>query len=185
MSKPEISAEHLSQSIFFKTLRLTWVQEMLREWTSPYAVPLPLFCHNTCLKSTRLWTLLSAIQQCLFQERWLDLTTWHGVRHCFPGSVTSYKKGSLLLLFFLHIHLNLRPPLWSSDQSSWLLIQRSGFDSLRYQIFWEIVGLEKDPLSLVTTIEELLERKISDSGRENRKYGRRDPSRWPRGTLYQ
>jgi hypothetical protein len=43
------------------------------------------------------------------------------------------------------------PPLWSSGQSSWLQIQRSGFYSLRYQIFWE-VGLEMDPLNLVSTI---------------------------------
>jgi hypothetical protein len=28
----------------------------------------------------------------------------------------------------------MEPPLWSSDQSSWLQIQRSGFDSWRYQI---------------------------------------------------
>jgi hypothetical protein len=28
-----------------------------------------------------------------------------------------------------------RPPLWSSDLSSWLHIQRSGFYSRRYQIF--------------------------------------------------
>jgi hypothetical protein len=27
-----------------------------------------------------------------------------------------------------------RPPLWSSGQSSWLQIQRSGFDSRRYRI---------------------------------------------------
>jgi hypothetical protein len=46
------------------------------------------------------------------------------------------------------------------------------------------VGLERSPLSLVSTIEELLERKSSGSGLENREYGRRDPSRWPRGTLY-
>jgi hypothetical protein len=40
------------------------------------------------------------------------------------------------------------PPLWSSAQSSWLQIQGSGFDSRRYQIFWEVVGLERGPLSL-------------------------------------
>jgi hypothetical protein len=40
------------------------------------------------------------------------------------------------------------------------------------------------PLSLVSTIEELLGRKHSGSGLENREYGRRDPSSWPRGTLY-
>jgi hypothetical protein len=74
--------------------------------------------------------------------------------------------------------------LWSSGQSSWLQIQRSGFDFRRYQIFWEVVGLERGPVSFVRTIEELLERKSSGSGLENREYGHRDPSRWPRGTLY-
>jgi hypothetical protein len=37
--------------------------------------------------------------------------------------------------------------------------------------FWEVVGLERGPLSLVNTIEELLERKNSASGLEIRKYG--------------
>jgi hypothetical protein len=46
-----------------------------------------------------------------------------------------------------------RPPLWSSGQSSWLQIQRSGFDSRRYQIFWEVVGLERGTLSHVSTTE--------------------------------
>jgi hypothetical protein len=50
-------------------------------------------------------------------------------------------------------------------------------------IFWEVVGLERNPLSLVSTIAELLERKSSGSGLESREYGRRDPSFWPRGTL--
>jgi hypothetical protein len=59
-----------------------------------------------------------------------------------------------------------------------------GFDSRRYQILWEIVALERDPFSLVSTIEELLGRNSSGSGLENRKYGRGDPLRWPRNTLY-
>jgi hypothetical protein len=42
------------------------------------------------------------------------------------------------------------------------------------------VGLDRGPLSVVSTIEELLERK-SSSGLE---YARGDTSRWPRGTLY-
>jgi hypothetical protein len=46
------------------------------------------------------------------------------------------------------------------------------------------VGLERDPLSLVSTIEELLGRKCSGSGLENGEYGRRDPSSWARDTLY-
>jgi hypothetical protein len=74
--------------------------------------------------------------------------------------------------------------LWSSGQSSWLQIQRSGLDSLRYQIFWEVVGLERGPLSLVSTIMELLGRKSSGFGLESRGYGQSDPSRWPGYTLY-
>jgi hypothetical protein len=66
-----------------------------------------------------------------------------------------------------------RLPLRSSGQSSWLQIQRSGFDSWRR----EVVGLERSPLSLVSTIEELLERKISGSGLEILDYDRRDSPR--------
>jgi hypothetical protein len=54
----------------------------------------------------------------------------------------------------------------------------SGFDSRRYQIFW-VVGLERGPLRLVSTIEELLE-----AGVENWDYGHGDPMRWPCDTLY-
>jgi hypothetical protein len=59
------------------------------------------------------------------------------------------------------------PPLWSSGYGSWLQIQRSGFDSRRYQIFWEVVGLERGPLSLMRIIEELFQGN-SGSGLENR-----------------
>jgi hypothetical protein len=38
------------------------------------------------------------------------------------------------------------------------------------------MGLERGPLSLVSTIEEILERKSSSSGLEIREYGHRDPS---------
>jgi hypothetical protein len=62
--------------------------------------------------------------------------------------------------------------------------KRSGFDSRRYHVFWEVVGLEQGPLSLVSTIEELLGRKSSGSSLERRDYGPRDPSSWPGGTLY-
>jgi hypothetical protein len=54
----------------------------------------------------------------------------------------------------------------------------------RYQIFLEVVGLERGPLSLVSTTEMLLERKSSGSGLENLECGIRDPSRSPRYTLY-
>jgi hypothetical protein len=76
------------------------------------------------------------------------------------------------------------PPLWFNGLSSWLQIQRSGFDSRRYHIFWEVVGLKRGQLSLVSTIEELLGRKSSGCSLECREYGSRNPSHWPRGTLY-
>jgi hypothetical protein len=46
-----------------------------------------------------------------------------------------------------------------------------GFDSLCYQIFWEVVGLERGPLSLVNTLEEQLVRNSSGFGLEHREYG--------------
>jgi hypothetical protein len=52
------------------------------------------------------------------------------------------------------------PPLRSSGQSSWLQIRRPGFDSWHYQKK-KLVGLERGPLSLVSTIEELLDRKVA------------------------
>jgi hypothetical protein len=116
---------------------------------------------------------------------------------CTPENAYSIKfSATIFCPFFIHslhkyvsVHLNhldlitlilLSPPLWSRGQSSWLQIQRSGFDSWRYHIFWEVVG----PLSLVSTTEELLERKSSCPGLEIREYGRRDPSRWPRSTFH-
>jgi hypothetical protein len=78
----------------------------------------------------------------------------------------------------------IRPTLWSSGQSSWLQIQRSGFESRHHQIFWEVVGLERGPLSLLSTIEELFERKRGDSGLENRDYGHRECGRADSATTH-
>jgi hypothetical protein len=86
-------------------------------------------------------------------------------------------------IYICYVHES-RQPVWSSGQSSWLQIQRSGFDSQRYHIFWEIVGLERGPLSPLSIIEGLLDRKSRGSGLENREYSHTDPSRWPRGTIY-
>jgi hypothetical protein len=44
--------------------------------------------------------------------------------------------------------------------------------------------MERGPFSLVSTIDELLERNGSSSGLESRDYVRKDSSRWPRDTLY-
>jgi hypothetical protein len=77
------------------------------------------------------------------------------------------------------------PSLWSGGQSSWLQIQRSRFDFWRYHISWQVVGLERGPLSLMSTTEELLGSKSSGSGLRNWKYDRRDLLSWPCDTLYQ
>jgi hypothetical protein len=79
---------------------------------------------------------------------------------------------------------NRKPPQLFSGQSSWLQIPRSEFDSRCCQIFWEVVGLELSLLSLVSTIEELLEKKSGGFGLEILEYGRGDLSRWLHGTLY-
>jgi hypothetical protein len=55
--------------------------------------------------------------------------------------------------------MELGPRLWSSDQSTWLQIRRPGSDSRHYKK--KIVGLELGPLSLVSTTEELLDRKVT------------------------
>jgi hypothetical protein len=64
-----------------------------------------------------------------------------------------------------------------------------GFDSQRYHIFWEVVGLERGPLSPVRITVELLERTVSwrdssGSGPENKINGRGDLLRWQRNALY-
>jgi hypothetical protein len=55
--------------------------------------------------------------------------------------------------------LYINGPLWSSGQSFWLQIRRPGFDSRHYRK--KVVGLERGPLSLVSTTEELLDRKVA------------------------
>jgi hypothetical protein len=88
-------------------------------------------------------------------------------RRCIP---VRYKLNTLVHICYVE---ESRPPLRSSGQSSWLQIQRPGFDSRRYQIFLVVVGMERGPLSLVSTTEELLGRKSSGSGLGNRDYGHR------------
>jgi hypothetical protein len=86
-----------------------------------------------------------------------------------------------------HIHFwesGRRPPLWSSCQSSWLQIQRFRIRFLALRYFLRSSGSGTGTTQPLSTIEELFGRKSSGFGLENREYGFRDPSRWPRGTLY-
>jgi hypothetical protein len=60
------------------------------------------------------------------------------------------------------------PVYWYRDRLCGLVVRIPGyrfrcpgFDSRRYQIFWEVVGVERGPLCLLRIIEELLERKVA------------------------
>jgi hypothetical protein len=68
----------------------------------------------------------------------------------------SFTQEQVVINYYIHLY---RLPLWSSGQSSWLQIRRPRFDSRHYQKK-KVVGLERGPLSLVSTTEELLDRKV-------------------------
>jgi hypothetical protein len=59
----------------------------------------------------------------------------------------------------------IRPPLWSSGQSSWLQIRIPSSIPGHYKKK-KVVGLERGPLSPVNTTEKLLGRNSSGSGLE-------------------
>jgi hypothetical protein len=59
-----------------------------------------------------------------------------------------------------------------------------GLDSRHYQTFWEVMGLERGPLSLLRIIEELFERKVAVPVWKTEINGRGDSLRWLRDALY-
>jgi hypothetical protein len=62
--------------------------------------------------------------------------------------------------------------------------QQAYCNQYTFTVYLRTLSTTVGPLSLVSTIEEILGRKGSGSSLENWEYGRRDPSRWKRGTLY-
>jgi hypothetical protein len=161
-----------------------------------------LLCCSSC---HLLFTLMYVLCLILSSYRCSDTTAVYtrSARECIMPLETRNVSGFKIptnfrieILTHIHTCIYTGPPLWSSGKSSWLQngdvlcflwgsdsswleIQRSGFDSRRYQISWQVVGLERGTLSPVSTTEELLERKSSCSGLENREYDRGDPLRWP------
>jgi hypothetical protein len=98
-----------------------------------------------------------------------------------PGKKTYFQfNWIIIIIIIIIIIVNSWPPLRPSGQRSWPQIRRPGFDSRQHQK--KVVGLERGPLSLVSTTVELLDRKVAAP--VYREYGRRDPSRWPCGTFY-
>jgi hypothetical protein len=128
--------------------------------------------HNRALCSVSLFQVHKYYSTVWIQIWWWGMSTKcnHQVN---PILIPVWRLQIFLFYYWSPLSEAFWLPLWSSSQSSWLQIQRSGFDSRRYQIFWEEVCLEGVPLSLVSSTEELLERKSSSSGLEIRCYGRR------------
>jgi hypothetical protein len=132
------------------------------------SICLLLVCRSRCHACMKIRQRASASAASLMRDE-------HGQEKW--GEVSSF-------VLILQTCYYLRPLLWCSSQSSWQQIQRSGFDSRLYHIFCEVVGLQRDPLRLVTTTEGLLEWKSSGFSLEIREYGSRDLSRWSCGTPY-
>jgi hypothetical protein len=104
------------------------------------------------------------------------------------SSINMQSKNALLKKQQKHTNINivinitLHLVLWWTDRLCGLVVRvpgyRSrgpGFDSRRCQTFWEVVGLKRGPLSLVSTIEEVHGRNSCGSGLENQYYGLGDP----------
>jgi hypothetical protein len=118
------------------------------------------------------------------------LTWWLGRRDC--------KSNSALILQQISAAIGFCKSLYCIRTNCNILIKHSFFgrvvgwgtalqvqkSRVRFPALPEAMGLERSPLSLVSTNDELLGRKSSGSDLEIREYGRREPSRWPRGTLY-
>jgi hypothetical protein len=112
---------------------LETVQERIFPWSCPFII------HNHTVKET-VHLCCSSIGNCVAKYRFWEEGATSGI----------------------YAVMNLTQYFMTKDrQGSWLQIQRSGIDSRSFQIFWEVVGLERGPLSLVSTTEELLGRKVA------------------------
>jgi hypothetical protein len=132
-----------------------------------------------CQMHGKSWLMCFSHQLVLL--RWLNQGSYIDICRC--DVLGEIKECTLFIYWFLYyvimLHLCdlvVRVPGYRS--------KGPGFDSRRYHIIWEIVGLERGPLSLMSTIEELLGRNSSGSALESWEYDHEDLLRWPRNTLY-
>jgi hypothetical protein len=109
-----------------------------------------------------------AAQMAVYQEGFSSMEIVSSVSSIYFGNASlncfKIQKIRYLLLIWLIsdrlCDLVIRVPAYRS--------RGPGLDFRLYQIFWEVVRLERSPLSLVSIIEELLEWKSSGSGLTNR-----------------
>jgi hypothetical protein len=106
-------------------------------------------------KSSKLW-----VQYNFWENLWTKTWVWQ---------ILHYED-------FIHYHLQRVQYHLLGDHANhvWFCKWLTGFNSRCYQSFWEVVGLERGPLSIVSTIKKLLGRKSSGSSLESREYGHRD-----------
>jgi hypothetical protein len=123
---------------------------------------------NSKLTNTVTARLTATVARCSHMLTWSVSHWWCSNNKCTTWQIFAQLNGMVSVIGEIHFASG---SLWSSRQSSWLQIHRSGFDSRRYQIIWEVVGLERGPLSLVSKTEDLLGRKNSGWDLENREYG--------------
>jgi hypothetical protein len=129
------------------------------------------FASSTCISSLTFRTLADFIALIILGEYF---KFWNFLCVSSPFCVYFPHSSFILTICIYHLYgLVVRVPGYRH--------RGPGFDSRHYK---KVVGLERSPLSLVSTIEELLGRNSSGSGLEIWEYGHRESSRWPRGTLY-
>jgi hypothetical protein len=135
-SKSKLSKRLWSRALF---ILLVWF-EYFQPWRWR------LYVHSKCRwTSTRLQSVTS--QQ-------IVIFTVTAVSTLDPIGMSSYFWEYVIRVYILrNVILNI---LFSGYRS-----RGPGFDSRRFQIFWEAAGLERGPLSLVRTTEELLEGKVA------------------------
>jgi hypothetical protein len=119
-----------------------------------YNKPISLSRSPACL-SKALILNLSSPQKSLTKQR---------IRQCKYGFIQALPTASYFLwcLYGVRDHLCDLVVRVSGYRS-----RGPGFDTRRFQIFWEAVGLERCPLSLVRKTEELLGRNSSGSGQKS------------------
>jgi hypothetical protein len=143
----EVETQNTNSSCWFSRVRIIL----------EYFTTVPLVLSLVTLNKSRLRSSLHATNQ-----------HQNSFNYCSRNTVyLDFTMNEMSYFFHREEHF-LSPTLWFSGQSFWLQIHRSRVRFPALPDFWEAAGLERGPLSLVRTTEELLEGKSRGSGLENR-----------------